>query len=123
MITEEHLKHWTGEILYALNGIQKEITKSGFGPTTGEMIHGDYLSLEYLREKESTIRRLLGCITWDIMKDSEQMNEDENRGRILTQLFPGVDWRYIEYIAVKQMGDELKTHIVNEHLGKELNKK
>jgi len=123
MIEKEHLEHWIGEVLYALNGIQKEINKSGYANVTGEMIHGDYLSLEYLREKESTIRRLLGCINWDMLHDTEKLNENENRGKILTELFPGVDWRYIEYIAVKQMGDELKTHIVNEHLGKELSKK
>lgn len=123
MIEKEHLEHWIGEVLYALNGIQKEINKSGFAEVTGELIHGDYLSLEYLREKESTIRRLLGCINWDMIHDTEKLNENENRGKILTELFPGVDWRYIEYIAIKQMGDELKTHIVNEHLGKELSKK
>lgn len=62
MITEEHLEHWLGEIEYALNGINNEINKDGYKEIAGEMIHGSHLSLEYLREKQTTIRRLLGMI-------------------------------------------------------------
>ena len=69
MIREEHLNHWLIEMEYALNGIQKELNKKGYGAEVGLMINNDYLSLTYLREKESTVRRLIDTIKWDMEHD------------------------------------------------------
>ncbi len=67
MISDTHLKHWLSEIEWQLNGIAGEINKKGYGDTDGIMINEGHLSLEYLREKQGTIRRLMGCIREDMI--------------------------------------------------------
>ena len=69
MITKEHLDHWIYEINYALNGILSELSKKQYAETKGLKVNEDYLSLEYLREKENTIRNILNCIQEDIERD------------------------------------------------------
>ena len=73
MITEEHLRHWVGEILYQLNGIKQEIAADkvkviGVNLSKDESV---YVSFEYLQEKENTIRGTLNCILFDIEHDKE----------------------------------------------------
>jgi len=69
MITEDHLKHWMHEIEWQLNGINTEINKKGYKKLTGTILNKDYLSFEYLREKEGKIRALLKTIQWDVDHD------------------------------------------------------
>ena len=71
MITEEHLKHWLHEIEYQLQGILNEINaekvqmKGINVGKTGE----NFVSFEYLHEKASTIKSVLGSIEWDMKHD------------------------------------------------------
>ena len=69
MISEEHLEHWLSEMEYALNGIRNELNKKSYAKEVGLMINTDYLSLEYLREKEATLKRLIYDIKWDTEHD------------------------------------------------------
>ena len=69
MIKEEHLQHWMNEIEYACNGMEIHLQKDGFKDMDGTMINGSHLSFDYLNEKIETIRRLLGCITHDMVGD------------------------------------------------------
>ncbi len=71
MITKEHLEHWLSEIDWQLNGAVKELSKKGYAKTNGLMILGDYFSLEYMREKINTIKKLKETIEWDIEHDDE----------------------------------------------------
>jgi len=71
MITEEHLKQWLTEIVYQSNGIQKEIDpkkvimKGINVGSTGEA----WVSFEYLKEKNDTIRKLITIIERDMVND------------------------------------------------------
>jgi len=118
MIERDHLVHWLDEIKYALNGINTHLQKDGFKEMDGTMVNGSHLSFDYLREKGTTIDRLLGCILNDMLHDTDAIADKAHKWEILSGLFPDLDWKSIEYIAIKVMGDELKTHVVTEHLGK-----
>ncbi len=69
MITQEHLEHWLKEIDWQLNGAIKELSKKGYKEKNGLMIQGDYFSLEYMREKINTIKKLKETIQWDMSHD------------------------------------------------------
>ena len=69
LITEDHLKHWLSEIQWQLNGINTELSKSGYLKCNGFVKHGSFLSLEYLREKQYKIQKLKEQIEWDTKFD------------------------------------------------------
>jgi len=71
MITEEHLKHWLGEIHWQLNGILQEIRMEKVamsGINVGE--HGEkFVSFTYLNEKAMKIEKFLAHIESEIIND------------------------------------------------------
>ncbi len=69
MISEDHLEHWLSEIQWQINGLTSELSKSGYLECDGLRLHGEYLSLEYLREKKYKIQKLKEQIEWDIEHD------------------------------------------------------
>jgi len=69
MITQEHLEHWSKEIQWQLTGLNKELNKKGYVNNKGLPVDGDFLSLEYLREKTEIAIKTLHCIEWDILHD------------------------------------------------------
>jgi len=71
MITDEHLKHWIGEINWQLNGIVSEINadKVVMGGINVGKSGESWVSFEYLREKAGTIQGLLRQIQWDMEHD------------------------------------------------------
>ncbi len=72
MITEDHLKHWLGEIEYQVNGILSEVKHEKVvmdGINVGK--NGEsFVSFGYLREKGNRIRLLLNNIVWDLDHDN-----------------------------------------------------
>ncbi len=74
MITQEHLEHWLSELEYSLTSIRNEINKKAFVKTIGVTINDDYLSLEYLREKELILSGTIRCIKDDIRLDEVNKN-------------------------------------------------
>ena len=71
MITEEHLRHWMSEILYANNGISGSVNHDGMEHTDGVLIGGSTLSLNYIREKTKMIETMIECINKDIEVDGK----------------------------------------------------
>ena len=81
MITEGHLNHWLSEMEYALNGISNEISKEKLKEKTGIKLAVSpnpeddvFVSFEYLQEKASTLKHLIGCIKHDMVIDTTQKN-------------------------------------------------
>jgi len=71
MITEEHLKHWLGEIHWQLNGIVQEIRaeKVQMGGINVGKNGEKFVSFEYLQEKAQKIERFLELIDEEIISD------------------------------------------------------
>lgn len=69
MITEEHLRHWIGEINYQLNGLRNELNKKEFKDTKIVRVNDQVFSFEYGREKVETIAGTIKCIEDDIKND------------------------------------------------------
>jgi len=71
MITEEHLKHWLGEIRWQLNGILKEIDMEKVqmnGINVGKTGEA-FVSFTYLNEKAIKIEKFLELIDSEIISD------------------------------------------------------
>ena len=87
MITQEHLEHWIKEIQWQLNGLHKELNKKGYVNNKGLVVDGDFLSLEYLREKTEIAIKTLHCIEWDILHDElESIDQILKNQRIAEQV-------------------------------------
>ncbi len=68
MITEEHLKHWLGELEYQLNGILNEVAEERV-QQKGIKLAKTFVSFEYILEKATTIKGTIRCIRDDILRD------------------------------------------------------
>jgi len=53
-----------------VNGMKNELNKKGFKDCPGIMLHGDRLSLEYMREKADVFAMLLDTIEKDVLLKS-----------------------------------------------------
>lgn len=69
MITEEHLRHWLGEIEYALDGIYTEVQSDKVECLGTTVSNGKFVSFEYIREKSTTILGLIHCVRDDMITD------------------------------------------------------
>ena len=72
MITEDHLKHWLGEIEYQVRGLLGEVSADKVimdGINVGQ--NGEsFVSFSYLREKGDKIRLMVDQIVWDMKNDN-----------------------------------------------------
>jgi hypothetical protein len=68
MITEEHLKHWIGEIRYQLQGILNEVAVEKVGKG-GIVVDGKFVSFDYILEKANKIEGNVKMIEEDVRLD------------------------------------------------------
>ncbi len=74
----EYLSHLLSQVRCKNNGIFHHVRKKGFMECSGTMLHGDHLSLEYLREKTAVLDMLLDTIEKDILEKSGRFRILEN---------------------------------------------
>ena len=53
-----------------VNGMNQHLNKEGFKDCPGIMLHGDHLSLDYMREKAGVFTMLLDTIEKDVLEKS-----------------------------------------------------
>jgi len=61
-----------------VNGMKNELNKKGFKDCPGIMLHGDLLSLEYMREKADVFAMLLDTIEKDVLLKSGMYRKLDN---------------------------------------------
>lgn len=76
-IDQEYLLTLVNQVRCKNNGIIKEISKKAF-QTKGEMVNGEFLSFEYLKEKTTMIDMLLSTIQKDILESTKVKQKFEN---------------------------------------------
>jgi len=69
-IDTEYLVSMIAQAQCKVNGMKNELNKEGFKECPGIMLHGDFLSLEYLRDKAEVFAMMLDTIERDILLKS-----------------------------------------------------
>lgn len=69
-IDTEYLVTMIAQARCKVNGMKNELYKKGFKDCPGIMLHGDYLSLDYMREKTNVFAMMLDTIERDILLKS-----------------------------------------------------
>ena len=77
-IDTEYLVSMIRQARCKVNGMKNELYKKGFKECPGIMLHGDHLSLEYLREKADVFAMVLDTIEKDIFLKSGRLRKMEN---------------------------------------------
>lgn len=77
-IDTEYLITMIGQARCKVNGMKNELGKKGFKECPGIMLHGDYLSFEYLRDKAEVFAMMLDTIEKDILLKSGRLRSLEN---------------------------------------------
>jgi len=74
----EYLISMIAQARCKVNGMKNELNKKGFKECPGIMLHGDHLSLEYMREKANVFAMMLDTIERDILLKSGRLRKLEN---------------------------------------------
>ena len=74
----EYLISMIAQARCKVNGMKNELNKKGFKECPGIMLHGDYLSLDYLREKAEVFAMMLVTIEKDVLLKSGRLRSMEN---------------------------------------------
>ena len=69
-IDTEYLVTLIAQARCKVNGMKNELYKKGFKDCPGIMLHGDYFSLDYMREKTNVFAMMLDIIEQDILLKS-----------------------------------------------------
>ena len=77
-IDTEYLVTMIGQARCKVNGMKKELNKEGFKECPGIMLHGDYFSFDYMREKATVFAMLLDTIERDILLKSRTFRKLSN---------------------------------------------
>ena len=77
-IDTEYLVSMIAQARCKVNGMKNELNKTGFQECPGIMLHGDFLSLEYLREKSEVFAMMLDTIERDILLKSGRLRSMKN---------------------------------------------
>jgi len=77
-IDTEYLVEMIAQARCKVNGMKNELNKKGFKECPGIMLHGDFLSLEYLRDKAEVFEMMLNTIERDILLKSGRLRSLEN---------------------------------------------
>jgi len=77
-IDTEYLVSMISQARCKVNGMRNELNKNGFKECPGIMWHGDYLSLEYLRDKADVFAMTLDTIEKDILLKSGVLRSMKN---------------------------------------------
>ncbi len=77
-IDTEYLTTMIAQARCKVNGMKNELNKKGFKECPGIMLHGDYLSFEYLRDKAEVFAMMLDTIEKDILLKSGRLRSLEN---------------------------------------------
>lgn len=77
-IDTEYLITMIGQARCKVNGMKNELYKKGFKECPGIMLHGDYFSLDYMREKADVFAMMLDTIERDILLKSGRLRSLEN---------------------------------------------
>jgi len=77
-IDTEYLISMIAQARCKVNGMKNELNKKGFKECPGIMLHGDYFSLEYMREKANVFAMMLDTIERDILLKSGSLRKLEN---------------------------------------------
>lgn len=74
----EYLVAMIGQARCKVNGMKHQLNKKGFKDCPGMMLHGEFFSLDYLREKANVFAMLLDTIEKDILLKSGTFRKLEN---------------------------------------------
>ena len=77
-IDTEYLVSMIAQARCKVNGMKNELNKNGFKECPGIMLHGDFLSLEYLREKSEVFAMMLDTIERDVLLKSGRLRSMKN---------------------------------------------
>ena len=77
-IDTEYLVTMIAQARCKVNGMKNELNKTGFKECHGIMLHGDYLSLDYMREKANMFAMMLDTIERDILLKSGMFRKLSN---------------------------------------------
>jgi len=77
-IDTEYLITMIAQARCKINGMKNELDKNGFKDCPGIILHGDFLSLEYLREKANVFGMLLDTIERDVLLKSGMFRSLKN---------------------------------------------
>ena len=77
-IDTEYLISMISQARCKVNGMKNELNKKGFKECPGIMLHGDYFSLEYLREKTDVFAMVLDTIERDVLLKSGRFRSMKN---------------------------------------------
>jgi len=77
-IDTEYLITMIAQARCKVNGMKNELNKEGFKECPGIMFHGDFLSLDYLRQKADMFAMMLNTIERDILLKSGALRQLPN---------------------------------------------